>query len=80
MKIIEGRKYRCIQPKDHYDCGISGEQAIENCYDNIITVEHLGYNLSVIKVRENGWWVDKRWLRPLCRILKYNKEKLCKNW
>ena len=76
MKLVVGNKYKCVQPKDHYDYGIRGEQAIENCYDNIITVERLGYNLNVIKVRENGFWVDIKWLRPLYRILKYNKDKL----
>lgn len=76
MKIIEGRKYRCVQPKDYYECGANGEQAIRNCYDNIITVDCRANEVNYIKVRENGFWVNIKWLRPLYRILKYNKDKL----
>ena len=76
MKIIEGRNYRCIQPKDYYECGVNGEQVIRNCYDNIITVDCRADKVNYIKVRENGLWVNIKWLRPLYRILKYNKDKL----
>lgn len=74
MEFIVGKKYRCMQPIRTISGGISGKQAIQGCYKNIITCHRI--DATGIQTRENGWWIKKEWLLPLTKVIKYNKDTL----
>ena len=74
MKLIVGKKYRCTQPLDLYDHGITGRDATENCKNRIVTV--IRTSGVGVRVAENSWWINIKWLEPTTKIIKYNKEIL----
>lgn len=71
MKLIVGKRYKCAQPLTLHDYGISGRNAIENCKNNIVTVDRI--KGDGVRIEENGWWIRSTWLEHIHRILKYNR-------